>query len=87
MYINALCLSNHLPTVVNEINPFIVTSCGNYRVKQEKSLKQNVWIEEKTISLYITSRKGYLFIDEKNIFYMLEISLYMNTGLFVLQRR
>lgn len=87
MYINALCLSNHLPIVVNEIKPFIVTSYGNYRVKQEKSLKQNAWIEEKTISLYIKSRKGYLFIDEKNIFYMLEISLYMNTGLFVLQRR
>lgn len=66
MYVNAAYLNNHLPEIVDETKPLIVTSCGNYRVKTREIVETKRPDGRKDYQLlYIASGKGHFFIDGK----------------------
>lgn len=66
MYVNAAYLNNHLPAVVDDSKPFIVTSCGNYRVKTRNSVETKRPEGRKDYQLlYIASGKGHFYINGK----------------------
>ncbi len=68
MYVNAAYLHNHLPAIVDETKPLIVTSCGNYRIKTREIVETKRPKGRKDYQLlYIASGKGHFFIEGKEM--------------------
>ena len=71
MFMNVAYLNNSTSTVVDNTKPLIVTSCGNYRVKNRSEVVTHRPKGRKDYQLlYIASGKGHFFIhgEEKNGF-------------------
>lgn len=64
MYVNSAYLNNHIPEIVDNKNPLVVTSCGNYRMKTREifETKRNKGRKDFQI-LYISAGRAHFFID------------------------
>lgn len=63
MYANTAYLNNHLPEVVDNSKPLIVTSCGNYKMKSRPCFETNRPHGRKDYQLlFIASGKAHFFI-------------------------
>ena len=70
MFMNVAYLNNSTSTVVDNTKPLIVTSCGNYRVKNRSEVVTHRPKGRKDYQLlYIASGKGHFFIhgEEKTV--------------------
>lgn len=70
MFMNVAYLNNSTSTVVDNTKPLIVTSCGNYRVKNRSEVVTHRTKGRKDYQLlYIASGKGHFFIhgEEKTV--------------------
>ena len=70
MFMNVAYLNNSTSTVVDNTKPQIVTSCGNYRVKNRSEVVTHRPKGRKDYQLlYIASGKGHFFIhgEEKTV--------------------
>lgn len=64
MYVNSAYLNNHIPEVVDNITPLMVTSCGNYKMKTRDVFETRRDKGRKDYQLlYIASGKAHFFID------------------------
>ncbi len=78
MFMNVAYLNNSTSTVVDNMKPLIVTSCGNYRVKNRSEVEHIVRREEKIISFYILPPEKDIFsFTEKKKRFQPEILLYI----------
>lgn len=66
MQVNSAYLNNHIPEIIDNEKPLVVTSCGNYRMKTRDVFET---IRDKGRKdyqlLYIASGKSHFFIDGK----------------------
>ena len=66
MYVNSAYLNNHIPEVVDNVTPLLVTSCGNYRMKTRDVFETKRDKGRKDYQLlYIAAGKAHFFIDGK----------------------
>ncbi len=64
MFINVAYLNNSTSTIIDETKPLVVTSCGNYRIKNRSEVVTSRPKGRKDYQLlYIASGKGHFFID------------------------
>ena len=78
MFMNVAYLNNSTSTVVDNTKPLIVTSCGNYRVKNRSEVVTHRPKGRKDYQLlYIASGKGHFSFMEKKKLVSAEILLYI----------
>lgn len=78
MFMNVAYLNNSTSTVVDNTKPLIVTSCGNYRVKNRSEVVTHRPKGRKDYQLlYIASGKGHFFIHGEEKTVSAEILLYI----------
>ena len=78
MFMNVAYLNNSTSTVVDNTKPLIVTSCGNYRVKNRSEVVTHRPNGRKDISFYILPPEKDIFsFTEKKKRFQPEILLYI----------
>lgn len=78
MFMNVAYLNNSTSTVVDNTKPLIVTSCGNYRVKNRSEVVTHRPKGRKDYQLlYIAYGKGHFSFTEKKKRFQPEILLYI----------
>ncbi|MFR0881416.1 MAG: helix-turn-helix domain-containing protein [Oscillospiraceae bacterium] len=66
MQVNSAYLNNHIPEIIDNEKPLVVTSCGNYRMKTRDVFETRRDKGRKDYQLlYIASGKSHFFIDGK----------------------
>ena len=66
MQVNSAYLNNHIPEVVDNNVPLLITSCGNYRMKSREMFETKRDKGRKDYQLlYIASGRAHFFIDGK----------------------
>lgn len=66
MQVNSAYLNNHIPEIIDNEKPLVVTSCGNYRMKTRDLFETRRDKGRKDYQLlYIASGKSHFFIDGK----------------------